>query len=62
FACGGHHPLADNGWSTRKNTHGDTEWTPPPHLDSSGSTGQPRTNMHHPEKLLHADEDDEHDT
>ncbi|MGV7987826.1 hypothetical protein PJP10_25810, partial [Mycobacterium kansasii] len=39
--------------------HGDTEWTPPPHLDSSGSTGQPRTNMHHPEKLLHADEDDE---
>ncbi|VBA54321.1 HNH endonuclease signature motif containing protein [Mycobacterium pseudokansasii] len=56
FACGGHHPLADKGWSTRKNTHGDTEWTPPPHLDR----GQPRTNtMHHPEKLLHADEDDE---
>ncbi|KZS82695.1 hypothetical protein B4U45_05965 [Mycobacterium persicum] len=54
FACGGHHPLADKGWTTRKNTHGDTEWTPPPHLDR----GQPRTNtMHHPRKLLRADED-----
>jgi hypothetical protein len=34
---------------TRKNTRGDTEWKPPPHLD----TGQPPTNtFHHPEKLL----------
>ncbi|VAZ97575.1 HNH endonuclease signature motif containing protein [Mycobacterium pseudokansasii] len=56
FACGGHHPLADKGWSTRKNTHGDTEWTPPPHLDR----GQPRTNtMHHPEKLLRDGDDDD---
>lgn len=55
FACGGHHPLAERGWITRKNARGDTEWIPPPHLDR----GQPRTNtFHHPEKLL-CDEDDE---
>ncbi len=61
LACGPHHKLLDGGWSTRKSTHGDTEWIPPPHLDSSGSTGQPRTNtFHHAEKLLRdADDDDE---
>ncbi len=58
LACGGHHPLAEQGWTTRKNQHGDTEWIPPPHLDH----GQPRTNtFHHPEKLLRDDEDDEDD-
>ncbi|ORW04577.1 13E12 repeat family protein [Mycobacterium kyorinense] len=56
FGCGGHHPLADNGWTTRTNAKGHTEWIPPPHLDH----GQPRTNQyHHPEKLLRDDEDDE---
>ncbi len=56
LGCGGHHPLAEQGWTTRKNQHGDTEWIPPPHLDY----GQPRTNtFHHPEKLLRADDDDE---
>ncbi len=56
LACGGHHPLAEDGWTTRKNHHGQTEWIPPPHLDY----GQPRTNTyHHPEKLLRAAEDDE---
>jgi Domain of unknown function (DUF222) len=56
FGCGGHHPLAEQGWTTRKNHHGDTEWIPPPHLDY----GQPRVNtFHHPEKLLRdADDDD----
>jgi Domain of unknown function (DUF222) len=54
FACGGHHPLAEQGWTTRKNQRGDTEWLPPPHLDH----GRPRTNtFHHPEKLLRADDD-----
>ncbi len=54
--CGGHHPLAEQGWTTRKNHHGDTGWIPPPHLDH----GQPRTNTHHhPEKLPRNDEDDE---
>jgi hypothetical protein len=54
FGCGGHHPLAEQGWTTRKNQHGDTEWIPPPHLDR----GQPRTNnFHHPEKLVRADDD-----
>ena len=38
FACGPNHKLADQGWTTRKNAHGDTEWIPPPHLDR----GQPR--------------------
>jgi hypothetical protein len=55
FGCGGHHPLAEKGWTTRKNQHGDTEWIPPPHLDH----GRPRVNtFHHPEKLLREDHDD----
>ncbi len=50
--------LAEKGWITRKNTHGDTEWLPPAHLDH----GQPRINtFHHPEKLLHNDEDNDDD-
>ena len=53
FGCGGHHPLAEQGWTTRKNQHGDTVWIPPPHLDH----GRPRTNtFHHPEKLLCEDD------
>jgi hypothetical protein len=56
LACGGHHPLAEQAWTTRQNHHGNTEWIPPPHLDY----GQPRTNTaHHPEKLLCDDEDDD---
>jgi hypothetical protein len=56
LGCGGHHPLAEQGWTTRKNHHGVTEWIPPPHLDY----GQPRVNTyHHPEKLLRDDEDDD---
>ncbi|ORA76650.1 hypothetical protein BST25_00870 [Mycobacterium heidelbergense] len=51
-----HHIVQPGGWSTRKNTHGDTEWIPPPHLDH----GQPRTNTYwHPEKLLHHDDEDD---
>ncbi|WP_113963300.1 HNH endonuclease signature motif containing protein [Mycobacterium shimoidei] len=55
--CRTHHKLVtEQGWTTRKNTHGDTEWIPPPHLDR----GQPRTNTyHHPEKLLRKNEDDD---
>ncbi len=38
------------------NTHGHTEWLPPPHLDH----GQPRTNtFHHHEKLLRHNQDDD---
>ncbi|SON61143.1 hypothetical protein MSIMFI_02648 [Mycobacterium simulans] len=56
FACGSHHPLAETGWTTRKNANGDTEWIPPPHLDH----GQPRTNtFHHPDKLLVEEDDDD---
>ena len=56
FACGPHHRLLKpGGWTTHKTSSGDTQWIPPPHLDR----GQPRTNtFHHPEKLLHDDEDD----
>ena len=55
FACGPNHKLADQGWTTRKNARGDTEWIPPPHLDR----GQPRINtFHHPEKLLQDDDDE----
>jgi Domain of unknown function (DUF222)/HNH endonuclease len=56
LACGAQHKIAEQGWTTRKNQRGDTEWLPPPHLDH----GQPRTNCyHHPEKLLCDDEDDD---
>jgi hypothetical protein len=56
FGCGPNHKLAEQGWTNRKNSHGQTEWIPPPHLDH----GQPRVNtFHHPEKLLRDDEDDE---
>jgi hypothetical protein len=55
FGCGPNHKLAEQGWTTRKNARGQTEWIPPPHLDR----GQPRVNtFHHPEKLLQ-DSDDE---
>ncbi len=58
FACCPNHKLADQGWTTRKNTRSQTEWIPPPHLDR----GQPRTNtFHHPEKLLRDDEDEDDD-
>jgi hypothetical protein len=54
LACGPNHQLAEQGWTTRKNAHGDTEWIPPAHLDH----GQPRTNTyHHPEKLLRDDDE-----
>jgi len=59
FGCGGHHPLAEQGWTTRKNANGDTEWIPPPHLDH----GQKRTNVfHHPEKILRDEDEDEDDS
>jgi hypothetical protein len=56
FACGAQHRLLrPGGWTTRKNSRGDTEWLPPPHLDH----GQPRINtFHHPEKLLQDRDDD----
>ncbi len=55
LVCHPNHPLAEQGWTTRKNSRGDTEWIPPAHLDR----GQPRINTyHHPEKLLHADDDE----
>src|ERR1700722_10705572 len=55
FGCGPNHKLADHGWTTRKNSHGQTEWIPPPHLDH----GRPRVNtFHHPEKLLQDDDDE----
>jgi hypothetical protein len=56
LACGPNHTLAEQGWTTRKNQRGATEWIPPAHLDH----GQPRTNIyHHPEKLLQDDEDED---
>ncbi|ORW44731.1 HNH endonuclease signature motif containing protein [Mycobacterium paraense] len=58
LACGPDNRLAEQGWTTRTNTKGQTEWIPPPHLDR----GQPRTNTyHHPEKLLHPDNNDDED-
>jgi Domain of unknown function (DUF222) len=56
LACGSHNRLVkDDGWRTRKQTDGTTEWIPPPHLD----TGQTRVNdYHHPEKYLLEDGDE----
>ena len=55
FACGPDNRLIEKtGWTTRKNTHGDTEWIPPPDLD----TGQARiNNYHHPERYLLPEDD-----
>ena len=56
LTCHPNHQLTEQGWTTRKNTRGDTEWIPPPHLDR----GQPRTNTyHHPEKLLQDDDEED---
>ncbi|OBI26485.1 HNH endonuclease signature motif containing protein [Mycobacterium sp. E2238] len=58
LACGPDNRLAEQGWTTRTNTRGETEWLPPPHLDR----GQPRTNTyHHPERFLRDQDDDEPD-
>ncbi|HAT3968221.1 hypothetical protein R6876_03340, partial [Mycobacterium tuberculosis] len=58
LACDPDNRLAEKGWTTHKNTHGHTEWLPPPHLDH----GQPRTNtFHHHEKLLRHNDEDNHD-
>ena len=56
FACGPDHRMLDKTqWRTRKNAKNQTEWLPPPDLD----TGQHRTNgYHHPERYL-LPEDDE---
>jgi Domain of unknown function (DUF222) len=54
LACGPNHKLVEQGWITRKNGDGDTEWIPPPRLER----GQPRTNtFHFPEKLLRANDE-----
>ena len=54
LACGPHHKLAEQGWTTRKRHNGDTQWIPPAHIDR----GQPRTNTyHHPQKLLRDDDE-----
>jgi hypothetical protein len=55
LACGIDNRLVEEGWTTRKNAKGDTEWLPPPHLDH----GQPRTTpFHHPERFLRDDDDE----
>jgi hypothetical protein len=50
FACRCDHRMLDKTrWRTRKNTKNQTEWLPPPDLD----TGQHRVNgYHHPERYL----------
>ncbi|MDN4519957.1 DUF222 domain-containing protein, partial [Mycolicibacterium austroafricanum] len=55
LACPCDHRMLDNtGWRTRKNGKNQTEWLPPPDLD----TGQHRTNdYHHPERHLLPEDD-----
>ena len=56
LGCGPNHQLAEQGWTARRNTRGQTEWIPPAHLDH----GQPRVNtFHHPEKLLRREDDED---
>ncbi|WP_131809501.1 HNH endonuclease signature motif containing protein, partial [Mycolicibacterium iranicum] len=56
FACGPDHRMLDKTqWRTRKNSQGQTEWLPPPDLD----TGQHRVNgYHHPDRYLLPEDDD----
>jgi hypothetical protein len=49
FACKPHHKLLDEGWRTRLDPHGRTEWIPPPHVEGSGPT---INSYHHPKRLL----------
>ncbi|MDN4518808.1 HNH endonuclease [Mycolicibacterium austroafricanum] len=55
LACPCDHRMLDNtGWRTRKNGKNQTEWLPPPELD----TGQHRVNgHHHPERYLLPEDD-----
>lgn len=50
FACGPENRMIENtGWTTRKNSRNQTEWIPPPDLE----TGQHRVNgYHHPDRHL----------
>ncbi|MUM24356.1 HNH endonuclease, partial [Mycobacterium sp. CBMA271] len=51
FACPAHHRLLSQGWTTRKQRDGTTEWIPPPQL----KFGDPVTDTHHhPEQLTPA--------
>ncbi|VEG55886.1 protein of uncharacterised function DUF222 [Mycolicibacterium aurum] len=56
LACPQDHRMLDTTqWRTRKNTKNQTEWLPPPDLD----TGQHRVNgYHHPERYLLPEDDD----
>lgn len=56
LACPHDHRMLDKtGWRTRKNAKNQTEWLPPPDLD----TGRHRVNgYHHPERYLKPDADD----
>ena len=55
LACGSDNRMVSpGGWTTRMNAHHDTEWHPPPNLD----TGQSRVNhYHHPERFRMPAED-----
>ncbi|QZY47959.1 HNH endonuclease, partial [Mycolicibacterium austroafricanum] len=59
LACPCDHRMLDKtGWRTRKNGKNQTEWLPPPDLD----TGQHRTNdYHHPERHLLREDDEDDD-
>jgi len=59
LACSPDHTLVTTGgWTTRTTPRGNTEWIPPPHLN----TGQPTTNtFHHPEKILAEKDGDDGD-
>lgn len=57
FACGPDNRMVEKtAWRTRRNAAGDTEWVPPPALD----TGRRQINgYHHPERYLLPEDGDE---
>ncbi|MEH3142307.1 MAG: HNH endonuclease signature motif containing protein [Mycobacterium kyogaense] len=57
LACGPDNRMVEQtGWPTRINSRGQTEWVPPPNLDTGGR----RTNgYHHPERHLLPEDDDD---
>ncbi|MEH3143685.1 MAG: HNH endonuclease signature motif containing protein [Mycobacterium kyogaense] len=59
LACGPDNRMVEKtGWTTRINSRGQTEWVPPPNLDTGGRGTTRTTNgYHHPERHLLPEDD-----
>ncbi|WP_460356046.1 HNH endonuclease signature motif containing protein [Mycobacterium sp. ZZG] len=58
FACGPHNRMIETtGWTTTKNAENQTEWHPPPGLDTGRHRTQLINGYHHPERHLLPEDD-----